>query len=427
MTKAGSELSIDGDGKPIWVSLELTYQCPLSCVFCSNPLDFESYQKGEMSAAEWKRVIREARDMGAMQIGFTGGEPTLRKDLEELVGYANEIGFYTNLITSGIGLTATRLKVLKAAGLKHIQLGFQSCDENVANTLAGVDSAKLNSYRKKLAIAQEIKALGFPMVLNIPVTRQNLPQVPEILQLAEQLGVEYVELANVQYYNWALVNRDQLMPSREELEWAEAEVNRFRERVGDKMTIYFVIPDYFDGRPKACMNGWGSIHLTIAPDGSALPCSQARSLETLTFPSVRDHSLQWLWEESATFKVYRGNEWMKEPCRSCDEKEQDFGGCRCQALALTGDADNTDPACSKSPHHHIVQQAIKSAELARELKQPLLVREANSVVAIKRASKMSAANRVASEEAECVNNTGSTCRKESSCKSRVLSDGEAVE
>ncbi len=374
MKKAGSELKVDGSGKPIWISLELTYQCPLKCVFCSNPLDFDRYRDSELTTAEWKRVMREARDMGAMQIGFTGGEPTLRKDLEELVAYADEIGFYTNLISSGIGLTSARLQALKAAGLKHIQLGFQSCDEQVANAMAGVDC-----YRSKLAIAREIKALGFPMVLNIPVTRQNLPQVPEILVLAQQLGVEYVELANVQYYNWALVNRDRLMPSRRELEWAEAEVNRFRREHGDSMTIYFVIPDYYDGRPKACMNGWGSIHLTIAPDGSALPCSQASSLKNLEFPGVREHSLQWLWEESPSFRKYRGDEWMKEPCRSCDEKEQDFGGCRCQALALTGDAENADPACSKSPHHQIIHQAIDAAEQARRHEQPLILREVGAV------------------------------------------------
>lgn len=374
MTTAGSKLSVDGDGKPIWISLELTYQCPLKCVFCSNPLDFDSYREGELSTEEWKQVIREAREMGAMQIGFTGGEPTLRKDLEELVAYADELGYYTNLITSGIGLTVNRLQALKTAGLKHIQLGFQSCDEEVANTLAGVDI-----YRRKLAIVQDIKALDFPMVLNIPVTRQNLPQVPTILELAEQWGVEYVELANVQYYNWALVNREQLLPTQQELEWAEAKVNKFRKKVGNRMTIYFVIPDYYDGRPKACMNGWGAIHLTIAPDGSALPCSQARTLKHLDFPTVKHHSLKWLWEESPAFKRYRGNDWMKEPCRSCDEKEKDFGGCRCQALALTGDADNADPACSKSPHHHIIREAIKDAERMREQESVLIVREAGGV------------------------------------------------
>ncbi|MBV1787526.1 pyrroloquinoline quinone biosynthesis protein PqqE [Marinobacterium sp. D7] len=371
MPKAGSTLSLDGEGKPLWVSLELTYQCPLNCVFCSNPVDFDDYREGELSTEEWKRVIREARELGALQIGFTGGEPALRKDLEELIGYADSLGFYTNLISSGIGLTPTRLVEMKARGLKHIQLGFQSCDETTANLMAGADA-----FRRKLEIAREIKALGFPMVLNVPVTRHNLPQIPEILNLAESLGVEYIELANIQYYNWALINRDQLLPTREQLEWAEAEVARFRERVGERMTVYFVIPDYYDGRPKACMNGWGAIHLTIAPDGSALPCSQARSIDTLSFPNVRDHSLAWLWQESDTFNHFRGDSWMKEPCRSCDEKEKDFGGCRCQALALTGDAANADPACSKSPHHSRILDAIDRAAATQDRPEALIYRDA---------------------------------------------------
>jgi len=369
MPKAGSTLRLDGDGKPIWVLLELTYQCPLQCVFCSNPLQFDQYRERELSTAEWKRVM--ARELGALQIGFSGGEPTLRKDLEELVGEATELGFYTNLITSGIGLTVPRLEALKAAGLKHIQLGFQSSDRHTANLLAGVDS-----FDRKLAMAAAIKAQGFPMVLNVPISRQNIAQVPAIIQLASEIGVEYLELANVQYYNWALENRDQLLPTRAELERAEAEVNRARETLGDRLTIFFVIPDYYEGRPKACMNGWGSIHLTIAPDGAALPCSQARSLDHLSFPTVRDHSLAWLWRESPSFQAYRGDGWMKEPCRSCDERDKDFGGCRCQALLLTGDAANTDPACSKSPHHGVVQAAIAQAERPRADAVPLIVRQA---------------------------------------------------
>lgn len=370
MPKVGSAPSLDGEGKPIWVLLELTYRCPLKCVFCSNPVDFERYQAQELSTEEWKGVIHDARKLGAMQIGFSGGEPTLRKDLEELVGEANDLGYYTNLITSGIGLTSRRLAALKEAGLKHIQLGFQSSDRATANMLAGVES-----FDRKLAMAREIKAHGFPMVLNVPITRHNIAQIPEIIELASSLGMEYLELANVQYYNWALLNRDRLLPTREELVWAEAEVEKARRRLGDTMTIFFVIPDYFEGRPKACMNGWGSIHLTIAPDGAALPCSQARTLETLEFPTVREHSLEWLWRESPTFRKYRGDDWMKEPCRSCEEKTQDFGGCRCQALLLTGDAANTDPACSKSPHHHVIQQAIGQSQIDRESQSSLIVRQ----------------------------------------------------
>ncbi|WP_445156806.1 pyrroloquinoline quinone biosynthesis protein PqqE [Halomonas sp. E14] len=375
MPKAGSALRLDGDGKPIWVLLELTYQCPLKCVFCSNPVDFDRGRDKELSTDEWKRVIHDARQMGAMQIGFSGGEPTLRKDLEALVAEANGLGYYTNLITSGIGLTAKRLEALKAAGLKHIQLGFQSSDPATANRLAGVEC-----FDRKLAIAREIKAQGFPMVLNVPITRHNIAQVPEIIALASELGVEYLELANVQYYNWALLNRDELLPTREALERAEREVNLARQRLGDSMTIFFVIPDYYEGRPKACMNGWGAIHLTIAPDGTALPCSQARSIEGLQFPNVREHSLAWLWRESPAFQMFRGDAWMKEPCRSCDERERDFGGCRCQAMLLTGDAANTDPACSKSPHHHLIQEAVRQATAAERPAGELIARQGGAAL-----------------------------------------------
>ena len=373
MAKAGSNLNLDGQGSPVWLLLELTYKCPLKCAFCSNPTNLENHED-ELTTDEWKTVIRDARKMGAMQIGFSGGEPTLRKDLEELVAEANELGYYTNLITSGIGLTRKRLENLKKAGLRHIQLGFQSSDPKTAHWLAGVDC-----YEKKISMAREIKALGFPMVLNMPVSSLNIHQVPDIIELAAGIGVEYLELANVQYYNWALVNRDQLMPTREALETAEAQVAEARKQLGDKMTIFFVIPDYYEGRPKACMNGWGSIHLTIAPDGVVLPCQQARSLPDLNFPGVRDHDLSWIWHESESFNLYRGDSWMKEPCRSCPEKERDFGGCRCQAMLLTGDAANADPACSKSPQHHIVQEAVIRALGTEQDHKKLIARDVSWV------------------------------------------------
>jgi pyrroloquinoline quinone biosynthesis protein E len=369
MAKAGSNLNLDGQGNPVWLLLELTYKCPLKCAFCSNPTDLDAHDD-ELTTAEWKTVIHDARKMGAMQIGFSGGEPTLRKDLEELVAEANNLGYYTNLITSGIGLTRKRLENLKKAGLRHIQLGFQSSDPQTAHWLAGVDC-----YEKKISMAREIKALEFPMVLNVPISSLNIHQVADVIDLAADIGVEYLELANVQYYNWALVNRDQLMPTREALETAEAQVAEARSKLGDRMTIFFVIPDYYEGRPKACMNGWGSIHVTIAPDGMVLPCSQARSLPGLHFPSVRDHDLGWIWHESESFNLYRGDSWMKEPCRSCSEKEQDFGGCRCQAMLLTGDAANADPACSKSPHHHIVQDAVARVLTTKQDHKKLIARD----------------------------------------------------
>ena len=357
MARAGSELRLDGSGNPVWLLLELTYQCPLQCVFCSNPRNFADYRQHELSTAEWLDVMSQARALGALQIGFSGGEPTLRKDLETLVAEADRMGYYTNLITSGIGLTEARLRALKAAGLRHIQLGFQSTDAGVAKRLAGVDV-----WQRKRDMARLIKALDFPMVLNVPITRQNIAQVPDIIAFAAELGIEYLELANVQYYNWALLNREQLMPSRDELERAEAQVREARTRLGDRLTIFFVIPDYYEGRPKACMNGWGAIHLTIAPNGDALPCSQAAHFKHLRFPNVRQQALENIWHDSPVFDLYRGDEWMPEPCRSCDEKEKDFGGCRCQALLLTGAGSNTDPACSKSPHHHLVRQAVELAQ-----------------------------------------------------------------
>lgn len=371
MAKVGSELRLDGNGAPIWLLLELTYKCPLKCAFCSNPTDLDDLDN-ELSTDEWKQVIRDAKSMGSMQIGFSGGEPTLRKDLEELVEEANNLGYYTNLITSGIGLTTKRLERLKKAGLRHIQLGMQSSEPMTTHWLSGVDC-----FDKKIKIAKEIKRLGFPMVLNVPISKINIHLVPQIIELAAEIGVEYLELANVQYYNWALINREQLMPTQEELLKAEAQVIAARQRLGDTMTLFFVIPDYFEGRPKACMNGWGSIHLTVAPDGTVLPCSQARSMQHLNFPNVRNQDLSWIWHKSNEFNLYRGDSWMKEPCRGCSEKTTDFGGCRCQAFLLTGDASNTDPACSKSPHHALITDAVKQANNAN--KAPLIAREAGWV------------------------------------------------
>lgn len=373
MPKDGSVVRLDGQGKPLWLVLEMTYRCPLKCPWCSNPVDFERCHDDELSTAEWKRVLREGRELGALQLGFTGGEPMLRDDLEELVGEASALGYYTNLITSGIGLTEERLVALKAAGLNQIQLSIQSSDRELTDRLVGA-----RAFDLKIKVARMIKAHGFPMVLNVPVFRHNADQTAEILAMAEDIGVDYLEFANIQYYNWAMTNRDELLPTREQLERAERTVQAARERLGDRMTIYFVIPDYYEERPKACMNGWGSIHLTIAPDGAALPCQEARLIEGLTFPTVREKSLAWLWNESPTFRKFRGDEWMREPCRSCSEKEVDFGGCRCQAFLLTGDAANTDPACAKSPSHHLIGDAIARAHAPERGPQPLVMRSERS-------------------------------------------------
>lgn len=374
MPKEDRGLSLDGQGIPLWLSLELTYRCPLKCSWCNNPLDFEDYGSQELSTAEWKKVLDDARRLGALQLGFTGGEPMLRDDLEELVGHADRIGFYTNLITSGIGLTEERLLALKAAGLKHIQLSVQASRAELTDALVGA-----RAHAGKMEAARLIKKHGFPMVLNVPVFKQNIGEIDAMIAWAAGMGIEYIEFANIQYYNWALMNRDELMPTLAQVREAEAVVNRWREKLGNTMTIYFVIPDYYEGRPKACMNGWGAIHLTVAPDGVAMPCQEARVIPGLQFDSVREKPLDWIWHESSLFRKYRGLDWLPEPCGSCSEKEKDFGGCRCQAFLLTGDASNTDPACSRSPHHGVVQQAVAVREQTMRFQKPLIKRSAQAV------------------------------------------------
>lgn len=375
MAKDGSGLNLDGQGRPLWLLCELTYRCPLKCAWCNNPLNFEDYGD-ELDTETWKRVMREGRVMGALQIGFSGGEPMQRSDVEELVAEADELGYYTNLITSGIGLTTRRLKALKKAGLKQIQLSIQSNDREITNRLIGA-----KGHDRKMAVARAIKAEEFPMVLNVPVCRQNIEDTDDILGMAENLGVDYLEFANIQYYNWALLNRSELLPTRAQLERAEAKVMAARARLGSRMTIYFVVPDYYDSRPKACMNGWGAIHLTIAPDGAALPCQEARVIKGLEFPNVRDVSLEWIWRESPTFRKFRGDEWMKEPCRSCDERTKDFGGCRCQAFLLTGDAAAADPVCARSPKRHLIDTAIAAAVGEDWPRRPLILRRKGRMAA----------------------------------------------
>jgi pyrroloquinoline quinone biosynthesis protein E len=365
MSAAGSESSVnapvkvDGEGLPLWLLLELTYRCPLKCPWCNNPVDFDRY-RNELTTEEWVDVLRQGRELGALQLGFSGGEPMQRRDLEELVGEATRLGYYTNLITSGMGLNEQRLASLQRAGLKQVQLSLQACDAELNNRLVGADA-----YAHKIAAARAIKARGFPMVLNVPVSRYHIEPAPALLALAEELGIEYVEFANLQYYNWALLNRSDLLPTREQLTAAEAVVAETRARLGRRMTIYFVITDYYAERPKACMKGWGNIHLTIAPDGAALPCQEARVIEGLKFPNVRDHDLGWIWRESPVFQKFRGESWMQEPCRSCPERGHDYGGCRCQAFLLNGDAASTDPVCGKSPHHHLIEEAVAAAMVGR--------------------------------------------------------------
>jgi pyrroloquinoline quinone biosynthesis protein E len=346
-------------GPPLWLLAELTYRCPLHCVFCYNPVDF-ARDETELSTADWLRVLGEARALGAVQCGFSGGEPLQRDDLEILVAEARRLGYYTNLLTSGIGLNEERIARLKQAGLDHIQLSFQDSTREVNDFLSSTRTFDLK--RKAAAL---IKAHGYPMVMNCVIHRMNIDHIDRIIELAVELDAEYLELANTQFYSWAHINRDHLLPTREQLQHAEAATNRWREKIGARMKIFFVVPDYYETRPKKCMNGWGNVFLTIIPDGTALPCHTARMLPGLEFPNVRDMSVRDIWYASEGFNRYRGTGWMKEPCRSCPEREKDLGGCRCQAFMLANDPAMADPVCDKSPHHGVIVDIVERAQTPR--------------------------------------------------------------
>jgi pyrroloquinoline quinone biosynthesis protein E len=350
----------DKPGNPLWLLAEVTYKCPLHCVYCSNPVDYTRYGK-ELATEDWLRVLRESRELGATQLGFSGGEPLIRNDLEIMIREARKLGYYSNLITSGIGMNEQRIADFREGGLDHIQLSFQDSTKELNDFLGSTKTFDL-----KMKVAKLIKKYEYPMVLNVVLHRQNIDHIAQILDMAEQFEVEYLELANTQYYGWAMLNREQLLPSREQLQRAEEITNAFRARIGDKMRIYFVVPDYYENRPKACMNGWGSIFITVTADGVVLPCHEARQLPGLEFPNVSDHDMRWIWYDSPAFNRFRGFDWMKEPCRSCPERFKDFGGCRCQAYMLTGDATNTDPVCDLSPNHHVVVEAVAQAQDAQK-------------------------------------------------------------
>ncbi len=358
-----------GIGAPRWLLAELSYKCPLQCPYCSNPLDYARYPD-ELSTEDWKRVLTQARRMGAVQLGFSGGEPLTRPDLIELVAHARELGYYTNLITSGYGLSEEKIVALKQAGLDHIQISIQASDPVLNDYIAGA-----TTYLEKQAVARLIKKHGYPMVLCVVIHRQNIEQMPGILAMAEELGADYLELANTQYYGWAHQNRETLLPTREQFIAAEKIAQAHKEKVAGKMKIYYVVPDYYEDRPKACMNGWGSTFLTIAPDGVALPCHSARELPGLDCPNVKDYSIEQIWRDSRAFNLFRGTAWMQEPCASCDEKHKDFGGCHCQAYLFNQDMHSTDPVCSKSPQRWKVDAAIAAAATAAQAaEQPLLFR-----------------------------------------------------
>lgn len=359
-----SEIAAPTTG-PLWLLAELTYACPLQCAYCSNPVDF-ARQGTELDTDDWKRVFAQARELGALQLGLSGGEPLARQDLDELVAHARGLGYYSNLITSGVGLDAARVHALKAAGLDHVQISFQAPEAQLNDYIAGT-----RAYAHKIDMARAVKAAGLPMVLCFVIYRDNIGQIEQMLALARELEADYVELATVQYYGWAQLNRDRLLPSLEQVRQAEAIAHAWQQRQ-QKMKIYFVVPDYYEKRPKPCMNGWGAVFLTVAPDGTALPCHAARQLPGFSFPNLRDTTVRDAWLDSDAFNRFRGNEWMREPCRSCSEKDKDFGGCRCQAYMFTGDATNADPVCEKSPLRHLVDAAIGQAAAPREV--PLVFR-----------------------------------------------------
>lgn len=355
-------------GPPLWLLFELTYRCPLQCVFCYNPVDFAAVEN-ELTTEDWIRVLREARALGSVQLGLSGGEPLVRDDVEAIAAEAHSLGYYTNLITSGVGLSRERLTELKRSGLDHIQLSFQDSTRELNDFLSHT-----RTFELKRRCAEWIKSSGYPMVLNCVLHRLNIDHLDTIIDMAARIGADYLELANTQYYSWAHLNREHLLPSRAQLERAEQTMRVWRERLEGKMRIFFVVPDYYEQRPKRCANGWGATLMTIAPDGAALPCHTAKMLPGLSFPNVRDHSLRDVWFDSDAFNRFRGQGWMKEPCASCEEREKDLGGCRCQAYLLAHDAAAADPVCSKSPHHHVVLQAVERAQQSRVPEAPLVFR-----------------------------------------------------
>jgi pyrroloquinoline quinone biosynthesis protein E len=306
-----------------------------------------------MATEDWKRVFSQARALGVLQLGLSGGEPMIRKDLEDLATHARSLGLYTTLVTSGLGLTRTRAKRLRDAGLEHIQVSIQDADPKIAERIAGVSSVK-----QKQAAAAIVKELGFAFSINVVLHRANLDRIGEIIDLAGDMGADRIELANTQYYGWALENRASLMPTREQVARAHATAEEAIRRYKGRMQVLFVLPDYFEKYPKPCYGGWGKLYLVVAPDGKVLPCHGATHITTLAFDNVRDRSLEWIWQQSPAFQAYRGDEWMREPCKSCPRKAVDFGGCRCQAFALTGAAENADPVCVLSPDRHMIDEAV---------------------------------------------------------------------
>lgn len=331
---------------PIAMLAELTHRCPLSCPYCSNPLEM-AQRDSELSTEVWQDLFAQAADLGVLQLHMSGGEPASRRDLVDLVGSARDAGLYTNLITSGIGLSERRLGELDAAGLDHIQLSLQGTTAEMADKIGGYRGG----YKRKMMVAEWIKAIGFPLTLNAVLHRKNMHQLPEAIKMAVSMGARRLEVAIVQFHGWAMLNRAALMPTEQQAIEARAIVAQARAKLKGTLVIDFVAADYHSKIPKRCMGGWGTTGLNISPDGTVLPCHAAPTIKGMSFQNAAHTPLAEIWYKSAAFNKYRGDDWMQEPCRSCDRKNVDYGGCRCQAMAIANDAAATDPVCEKSPHH----------------------------------------------------------------------------
>lgn len=342
--------------RPYTLIAELTYKCPLHCLYCSNPVDYARHDQ-ELDTETWQRVFREAESLGVVQVHLSGGEPLVRKDLEPLIEQARALDLYTNLITSGIPLTRERLLGFRQLGLDAVQVSVQDVAAASSDRVAG-----LPSFHRKLQVARWVKELGFPLTLNVVLHRENLGHIEQIVELAESLEADRLELANTQYLGWALLNRRALLPTWDQLQRARTQAAAAKDRLKGRMEVLFVLPDYYSDYPKACMDGWGRRFLLVSPDGLALPCHLAHTLPGITYENVRERPLDEIWRDSVGINRYRGEEWMPEPCRSCERRSIDFGGCRCQAYHLTGDAAATDPACYLSPRHALIEAAREQAE-----------------------------------------------------------------
>ena len=345
---AGNEQALH---KPLGLLAELTHRCPLGCPYCSNPLELDR-RSDELDTQTWARVFREAAALGVLQVHISGGEPASRRDIVELVKAAHEAPLYTNLITSGVGVSNEKLAALSEAGLDHVQISIQDSEPASADHIAGYRGA----YARKNALAAEVVKLKLPLTINMVVHRANIDRIEPMVEQALALGAGRIEIAHVQYYGWALKNRAALMPTREQVERAVATVESLRTKHHGRIVIDAVVPDYYARFPKPCVGGWGRRSLNVTPAGRVLPCHAAEVIPGLEFWSVREHSLQEIWQASPAFNAFRGTDWMPEPCASCERREQDFGGCRCQAFLLTGDARATDPVCHLAPNHALVAE-----------------------------------------------------------------------